>query len=68
MRLVSYLHNLKPGVSIMVDEKSFVALPKVTTRIPKSLKAYLEILNGIKLAWEAAQGKDTDFSIDEVTL
>jgi 2-keto-4-pentenoate hydratase/2-oxohepta-3-ene-1,7-dioic acid hydratase in catechol pathway len=68
MRLISYRQGGKPGVGVMVDDKSFVALPKVAPDLPTSLKALIELEGGFARAAAAAKGKKADLSFAEVEL
>jgi 2-keto-4-pentenoate hydratase/2-oxohepta-3-ene-1,7-dioic acid hydratase in catechol pathway len=68
MRLISYRQNAQPGVGVMVDDKSFVALPKVAPNLPRSLRALLEMGGGLAAAAAAAKGKAADLSFADVQL
>jgi len=68
MRLISYRKGNESGVGVMVDDKSFVALPKVVHQLPHRLKALIEMEDGFAKAAAAAKGRKADYSFDEVEL
>jgi 2-keto-4-pentenoate hydratase/2-oxohepta-3-ene-1,7-dioic acid hydratase in catechol pathway len=68
MRLISYRQGGKPGIGVMADDKSFVALPKAAPDLPTSLKALIELEGGFARAAAAAKGKKADLSFAEVDL
>ncbi len=68
MRLVSYRQNGVPGIGVMVDGESFVALPKAAPNLPRSLKALIEMEDGFGQAAQAAKGKKADLRFGEVQL
>lgn len=68
MRLVSYRHGNETGVGVMVDDKSFVALPKIAPDLPKSLKALIAMDGGLAKAGAAAKGKRADYQFSDVQL
>jgi len=68
VRLISYRHKGEPGVGVMVDDTSFVALPKAAPGLPKSLRAILEMPNGLAQAAAAAKGKAADLRFADVEL
>ena len=68
MRLISYRRNGEPGVGVMVDDKSFVALPQAAPQLPRSLKALIAQEGGLNQAAAAAKGRKADLSFNEVQL
>lgn len=68
MRLISYRQNGQPGVGVMVDDKSFVALPKTAPDLPRSLRALIELEGGFAKAAAAAKGRKADLSFNDVQL
>jgi len=68
VRLISYRQNGQPGIGVMVDDKNFVALPKVAPDLPRSLKTLLETEGGLAKAAAAAKGKKPDMSFSDVQL
>src|SRR5579863_1097105 len=60
MRLISYRQGAQTGVGVMVDDTSFVALPKVVHQLPHRLKALIAMEGGPEKAAEAAKGKKAD--------
>jgi 2-keto-4-pentenoate hydratase/2-oxohepta-3-ene-1,7-dioic acid hydratase in catechol pathway len=68
MRLVSYHAGSEAGVGVMVDDQSFVALPKAAPDLPRSMKALIALDGGLAKAAAAAKGKKADHSFAEVQL
>jgi 2-keto-4-pentenoate hydratase/2-oxohepta-3-ene-1,7-dioic acid hydratase in catechol pathway len=68
MRLISYRAGGQAGVGVMVDDKSFVALPKAAPELPRSLRALIELEGGFAKAAAAAKGKKADFNFSDVAL
>jgi len=68
MRLISYKHEGKAGVGVMVDDTGFVALSKAAPDLPDTLRGILEIKDGLERAGAAAGGKPADLHLDEVTM
>ena len=68
MRLISYRHNTVPSVGIMLDDKYFVDLSKAAPKLPKTLKALLDMERGLDLAAAAIEGRDADLNIEDVIL
>jgi len=68
MRLVSYRKGNESGVGVMVDDKSFVALPKVVHQWPHRLKALITMEDWRAKVAEAVKGKKADYRFDDVEL
>jgi len=68
VRLISYRQNGQPGVGVMVDDTSFVALPKAAPDLPKSLRGLIELEGGFARAAAAAKGRKADLAFGEVQL
>ena len=69
MRLVSYRSGEEVGVGVMVDDTSFVALPKAAPELPRTLRAILEIGDAaLDEAHAATDGKAADYAFDDVVL
>lgn len=68
MRLTSYRHKGTPGVGVMVDDSSFVALSSAAPDLPANLREIIAMGNGLKKAAAAAEGKPADLGFDEVEL
>jgi 2-keto-4-pentenoate hydratase/2-oxohepta-3-ene-1,7-dioic acid hydratase in catechol pathway len=68
VRLVSYRHGGEAGVGVMVDQTSFVALPKAAPQLPRSLKALIETSGGFAAAAAAAKGRKADLNFAQVAL
>ena len=68
MRLISYRHNSTAGVGVMVDDNRFVALARAASDLPPSLRAILELDDGLDRAREAAAGREPDLRLDQVEL
>jgi 2-keto-4-pentenoate hydratase/2-oxohepta-3-ene-1,7-dioic acid hydratase in catechol pathway len=68
VRLISYRQNGQPGIGVMVDDKSFVALPKAEPDLPCNLRVLLESEGGLAKASAAAKGKKADFNLSDVQL
>ena len=68
MRLISYREAGQPGVGVMVDEESFVALPKAAPELPRSLRALIALEGGLAKAEAAAKGRKGDLRLSEVQL
>jgi 2-keto-4-pentenoate hydratase/2-oxohepta-3-ene-1,7-dioic acid hydratase in catechol pathway len=69
MRVVSYRKTGEPGVGVMVDDESFVALPNVAPDLPRTLRGVLELGDGaLDRVREAASGKSADTRFDDVIL
>lgn len=68
MRVISYRHDGQPGVGVMVDDESFVALPDAAPDLPRSLRAILEMDDGLDRARAAAEGRSADLGFGDVTL
>ena len=56
MRLISYREGGMPGVGIMIDDESFVALPKAAPNLPRDLRGLIETDGGFTEAAAAAEG------------
>jgi 2-keto-4-pentenoate hydratase/2-oxohepta-3-ene-1,7-dioic acid hydratase in catechol pathway len=57
MRVFSYRQGDKPGVGVIADHESFVALSEAAPDLPKTLKGILELPNGLERARAAAATK-----------
>jgi 2-keto-4-pentenoate hydratase/2-oxohepta-3-ene-1,7-dioic acid hydratase in catechol pathway len=57
MRVFSYRQGDKPGVGVIADHESFVALSEAAPDLPKTLKGILELPNGLERARGAAATK-----------
>ena len=69
MRLISYTHSGDPGVGVMVDDESFVALREAAPDLPVTLREILEAGDGaMERARAAAEGRSADYRLDEVSL
>jgi 2-keto-4-pentenoate hydratase/2-oxohepta-3-ene-1,7-dioic acid hydratase in catechol pathway len=69
MRLISYRHNSEPGVGVMVDDKSFVALSRVLPALPRSLRGILESGDQpLARIAAAVKGQRIDHRLDQVML
>ena len=68
MRLISYRQGGERGVGVMVDDKSFVALPKAAPDLPRSLHALIEREGGFAAAAAAAKGRKADLTFADVQL
>ena len=69
MRLVSYRLGDDAGVGVMVDDTSFVALPEVAPKLPRTLRGILEIGDAaLEQARATADGKAASFTFDDVVL
>jgi 2-keto-4-pentenoate hydratase/2-oxohepta-3-ene-1,7-dioic acid hydratase in catechol pathway len=68
MRLVSYHAGSEAGVGVMIDDKSFVALPKAAPDLPRSMKALIALEGGLAKAAAASKGKKADYSFSDVQL
>ncbi|HZT50857.1 MAG TPA: fumarylacetoacetate hydrolase family protein [Stellaceae bacterium] len=68
MRLISYRHKGEPGIGVMVDDRSFVALPKAAPDLPRSLRALIAMDGGFAKAAAAAKGRAADLAFTDVTL
>jgi 2-keto-4-pentenoate hydratase/2-oxohepta-3-ene-1,7-dioic acid hydratase in catechol pathway len=68
MRLVSYHAGSEAGVGVMIDDKSFVALPKAAPDLPRSMKALIALEGGLAKAAAVSEGKKADYSFGDVQL
>ena len=57
MRIFSYRQGNTPGVGVIADKESFVALGEAAPDLPKTLKAILELPDGLARAKAAAATK-----------
>ena len=63
MRVISYRHDGRSGVGVMVDDEGFVELGKAAPGLPETLRAILEMEgDGLARVREAADGKSADLS------
>lgn len=68
MRLISYEKDGQAGVGVMVDETGFVALSEAAPELPRTIRAILEMADGIELVKEAVVGRSADSDISEVMM
>jgi len=68
MRLISYRHQGKGGVGVMVDEEGFVALSIASPELPDTIRGLLTLKEGLAQAQEATRGGEADLTLSEVTL
>lgn len=68
MRLISYRHNGADGVGAMVDDTGFVALDKAAPGLPRSLRAILELDDGLVQIRQAVEGRSADLNFADVEL
>lgn len=69
MRLISYRDDSGlPGVGVMIDDESFVALPKVAPDLPRDLRALIEMGDGFAKAAAAAKGRPADLRLSDVVI
>ncbi len=57
MRLISYRKDGAPGVGVMVDDESFVALSGAAPDLPSSLREIIAMDDGLARAGAATEGK-----------
>jgi 2-keto-4-pentenoate hydratase/2-oxohepta-3-ene-1,7-dioic acid hydratase in catechol pathway len=57
MRVISYRQGNVPGVGVVADDESFVALGEAAPDLPKTLRGILEQPNGLDRARDAAASK-----------
>ncbi|HVA12688.1 MAG TPA: fumarylacetoacetate hydrolase family protein [Stellaceae bacterium] len=57
MRIFSYRHGDTPGVGVVADNESFVALGEAAPDLPKTLRGILEQPSGLERARDAAGAK-----------
>ena len=57
MRIFSYREGNTPGVGVVADNESFVALGEAAPDLPKTLKGIIELPNGLERAKAAAATK-----------
>jgi len=69
MRVISYRHDGRPGVGVMVDDTGFVALGKAAPALPATLREILEMEgDGLARVRDAVAGRPADLSLDAVEL
>lgn len=68
MRLISYRHEGRRGVGVMVDGERFVALAKAAPSLPDNLRLILAMPDGLEIARRGAAGRAPDHSLNDVTL
>jgi len=68
MRLISYRKDGAPGVGVMVDDESFVALSGAAPDLPSSLREIIALEDGLARARAATEGKSADLSFADVSL
>lgn len=68
MRLISYRHQDKNGVGVMVDDEGFVALSLASPELPDTLRGILNLKDGLAMAQASVQGRQADLNLSEVTL
>lgn len=69
MRVISYRHDGRPGVGVMVDDQGFVELGKAAPGLPDTLRAILEMEgDGLARVRDATDGKPAGLALADVEL
>ena len=68
MKVVSYRHQGKPGVGVVVGEKGVIALANAAPALPDDLRRILQIDPTLARVRAATEGKSADLTLDDIAF
>ncbi len=68
MKVVSYRHQGKPGIGVVVGEKGVIALANAAPALPNDLRRILQIDPTLARVRAATEGKSADLTLDDIAF